>query len=235
MATRIAGGCAVTTQFPAAPSTVRGGQQGPDITSTRDISLAAALREHSGRMARAEAFRYQLAMGLLGFVGGLIVVVPLVLWLAPQHGLLPLLGIAQHIGGRAVHSSVDAGAHRPALVSAPTIASRAAARDSDIAESTDANEPGQGSLPAETLEALEQARRLIRAGEIAPARRLLSRADLQQSGQALFMLAETYDPNVLAALGAMDVHAETPMARRYYEAALNEGVTAAAPRLEALE
>ena len=38
-----------------------------------------------------------------------------------------------------------------------------------------------------------------------------------------------------AALGAMGAHAETSMARRYYEAALAEGVVAASPRLEALE
>jgi hypothetical protein len=79
------------------------------------------------------------------------------------------------------------------------------------------------------------ARGLIRSGDIIAARRVLGRPELRQSPQALFMLAETYDPNVLAALGAMGVHAETSMARRYYEAALAEGVVAASPRLEALE
>jgi hypothetical protein len=182
-------------------------------------------------MARAEAIRFQLAMGLLGFIGGLVVVIPLVLWIAPKHASIfpgataaqPPVVAAQIVATEPITS--------PSLVSVPTIVVRDDARGDGDGEIGAAS--GQANTGRE--EPVETARHLIRSGDILGARRILGRPELSQSGQALFMLAETYDPNVLAALGAMGVHAETSMARRYYEAALSEGVAAASPRLEALE
>jgi hypothetical protein len=183
-------------------------------------------------MARAEAIRYQLAMGLLGFVGGLVVVIPLVLWIAPKHGsFFPGATAAQPPPVVAAQIVTTEPISSPSLVSVPTIAVRDDARGAGDGEVAAAS----GQANAGTAESVERARHLIRSGDILAARRILGQPELSQSGQALFMLAETYDPNVLAALGAMGVHAETSTARRYYEAALSEGVAAASPRLEALE
>lgn len=202
-----------------------------------DVSLAAALREHAGRMARADALRYQLAMGLLGFIGGLAIVVPLVLWVAPNGGsILPGATAAQPPAFQSRFVAADS-ASTPTLVSAPTLAARDGAPTELENESQGAN--GVGTAPAQvnssTDNAVELARAMIRSGDIIAARRVLGQPELRQSGQALFMLAETYDPNVLAALGTTNVEAETVMARQYYQAALAEGVIAASPRLAALE
>jgi hypothetical protein len=183
-------------------------------------------------MARAEAIRFQLAMALLGFIGGLVLVVPLVLWVVPKHAsIFPGATAAQPpvVAAQIVTTEPIA---TPSLVSAPTIAVR---DDSPSAEDSGTGRDAHGQASTGNASPVETARGLIRSGDILGARRILGRPELGQSGQALFMLAETYDPNVLAALGAMDVHAETSMARRYYEAALSQGVAAASPRLEALQ
>ena len=204
---------------------------GRQMSAESDVSLAAALRDHAARMARAEALRYQIAMGLLGFIGGLVLVIPLVLWMAPRSGsIFPGATAASPPAVSSQFVGADT-ASNPTLVSAPTIAARDEPKDSN------AGEVGVASAQAEAgnADAIELARRLIRSGDILAARRVLEQPDVGRSGQALFMLAETYDPNVLAALGATDVLAEAPMARQYYEAALAEGVTAASHRIEALE
>jgi len=201
-----------------------------DVPSEGGISLAEALREHSGRRARAEAIRYQIRMGLVGFVGGLVITVPFVLWLA-QSTTSPTpeaeIGRELSIGGGLPTTEANASSalQVPGIVQQVSAFDGFAAgkREPDAAANETANE------------AVETARSLIRAGDIHAAREILVRDELRQSGQALFMLAETYDPNVLAALGATGAHAETPMARRYYEAALIEGVSMAAPRINALE
>jgi hypothetical protein len=182
-------------------------------------------------MARAEAIRFQLAMAVLGFIGGLVLVVPLVLWVVPKHAsIFPGATAAQPpvVAAQIVATEPIA---TPSLVSAPTIA----VRDDAPSAGDDAGGDARGHTSAGNDNPVETARGLIRSGDILGARRILGRPELGQSGQALFMMAETYDPNVLAALGAMDVHAETSMARRYYEAALSQGVAAASPRLEALQ
>jgi len=203
----------------------------PGIGDRSDVSLAAALQEHAARTARADAIRFQFAMALLGFIGGLVLVVPLVLWILPKHAsIFPGATAAQPpvVAAQIVATEPVAA---PSLVSRPSIAVR------DDAQAVGGGEIGVALGPVSSGNAnpVEVARGLIRSGDILGARRILGRPELGQSGQALFMLAETYDPNVLAALGATDVHAETSMARRYYEAALSEGVAAASPRLEALQ
>ncbi|MEZ5816115.1 MAG: hypothetical protein R3D44_03440 [Hyphomicrobiaceae bacterium] len=202
---------------------------GREINGPSDVSLAMALRAHATRLAHAEARRYQMVMGAAGFFGGLLVVVPLVLWIAPK----PAPAIADATAPVPMTlptATLAAGASAsPSLVSVPRIASQSEASDAQVAA------PAANKTPSEHENTIEMARGLIRSGDILGARRLLGRPDIRESGQALFMMAETYDPSVLAALGAMGVHADTPTARRYYEAALAIGVVAAAPRLEALE
>ncbi len=75
---------------------------------------------------------------------------------------------------------------------------------------------------------------LIRGGDIAGARRLLEEPAGAGDGEALFVLAETYDPNVLAALASKGVTAEVGKARQLYEAAQSKDIEAAARRLREL-
>lgn len=82
---------------------------------------------------------------------------------------------------------------------------------------------------------LEEARRLITAKDIASARDVLAKAAAAKSPKALFAMAETFDPNALAAWGASGVAADPARARTLYEAALNLGHDGAVGRIEALK
>ncbi len=192
--------------------------------SGADRSLAEALRAKAARNETSASFRYQVLVGLGAFVGGLAMVVPAVLWLAtqraPQHmpkGLTPA----------SLSTATIAETGPPALIKAPALADRAA-------PSAVTDEPRRKQPPALEHEALVIARQLICTVDVAGARRLLAAEDLAQHGEARFMLAETYDPNVLAALGLTGVMAEASTALRHYEAARTLGIEAAARRLEQL-
>ena len=63
---------------------------------------------------------------------------------------------------------------------------------------------------------------------------MLSGGELQAVGQASFALAETYDPNMLAAWGTRGVAADADKARALYHKAFDLGVTQAQKRLDAL-
>jgi hypothetical protein len=79
-----------------------------------------------------------------------------------------------------------------------------------------------------------RARDRIRQGDIAGARRLLERAALSESSDALFALAETYDSAALARWGVIGTKPDNAMARSLYERAASQGVSAARERLLAL-
>jgi len=69
-------------------------------------------------------------------------------------------------------------------------------------------------------------------GNIGAARVMLRAAAEAGDAQAAFALAETYDPFVLARLGAKGgVTSDVAQARRWYEAARSLGSTVAADRL----
>lgn len=205
----------------------RGGQTdfGRQMSGSAATSLGEALRGRAWRIARAEAYRFHVAMGLAGFVGGLVVVVPVVQWLASmqlaRRSSVPTpAGLATAIGADLTR--------KPALVSAPTLADRELQPFPAPIRAARATTAGHA-------ESLAAARTLIRNGRIAVARELLARDDLVETGEASFILAETYDPNVLAALGVTSVPADAGTARRLYDAALSKGIAAAAQRLDALE
>lgn len=81
---------------------------------------------------------------------------------------------------------------------------------------------------------LEDARRLLGEGDVPAARRVLENQILATIPAARFLLAETYDPNFLAARGVRSVRAEVPRAVELYREALNGGIDAARQRLTAL-
>jgi len=84
-------------------------------------------------------------------------------------------------------------------------------------------------------EVLAQAARRIESGDIAGARDLLAGSEVQSVGQASFALAETYDPNMLAAWGSRGVAADVAKAKALYRKALNLGVSNAQSRIDALK
>jgi hypothetical protein len=81
---------------------------------------------------------------------------------------------------------------------------------------------------------LDEARRLLGEGDVPAARRVLENQILATIPAARFLLAETYDPNFLAARGVRSVRAEVPRAVELYREALNGGIDAARQRLTAL-
>lgn len=81
---------------------------------------------------------------------------------------------------------------------------------------------------------LEDARRLIGDGDFVAARKVLEDRLLTTTPEARFLLAETYDPNFLAARGIRSVRAEVPRAVELYREALSGGIEAARQRLTGL-
>lgn len=76
---------------------------------------------------------------------------------------------------------------------------------------------------------------LVANGDIAAAREVYGRAAATGAPSAIMALAETFDPNMLAAWGARgDIKADTGTARMLYGKALEAGIDKARARLEAL-
>jgi len=84
-------------------------------------------------------------------------------------------------------------------------------------------------------ELLTQARQRVESGDVGGARELLSNAEEGSQGAAVFALAETYDPNMLAAWGTRGVAADVAKARSLYRKALSLGAERAQVRLDALK
>lgn len=82
---------------------------------------------------------------------------------------------------------------------------------------------------------LKLAERLIAQGDISGARKILAQVAASGMPQALLALAETYDPNVLAAWGVRSAEADSERARHLYQGALVAGVEQARRRLETLD
>ncbi|MFN3744601.1 MAG: hypothetical protein ACK4TL_07850 [Hyphomicrobiaceae bacterium] len=81
---------------------------------------------------------------------------------------------------------------------------------------------------------LEDARRLMSEGDFRTARSVLEDQTVAALPAARFLLAETYDPNYLAARGVRSVRAEVPRAIELYRLALDGGIEAARQRISAL-
>lgn len=105
------------------------------------------------------------------------------------------------------------------------------------AEPPAAAEPG-GTAPAEPPKADERlilrAEELFRKGDVSGARLLLERALDGGNARAAFLLAETFDPNVLSRLGVMGIRGDPAKARELYGRARAMGMAQAGERMEAL-
>ncbi|MDA9498633.1 hypothetical protein [Bradyrhizobium sp. CCBAU 11357] len=91
--------------------------------------------------------------------------------------------------------------------------------------------PGQDEVEARLI---PRARALLDQGNIGAARIVLELAAEKNIAQATFMLAETYDPAVLAAWGAYGTRGEAAKARELYAKAQRSGIRGAKERLDAL-
>jgi hypothetical protein len=178
------------------------------------------------------AYAYHARMTAFGFVSGLVLVLPLVLWQTGRFGdigsryILRPPGVTKPVAS-AIPASVVAGATSPVpvLLSAPRPAERPAPPpDPEAVSQRDA-----------MLAKLESARGLINDGDVLRAREVLADGDVASEAEAVYLLAETYDPNVLAALGLVNVRAEVERARRLYEQALASGYEGAKLRLDNLK
>jgi len=88
--------------------------------------------------------------------------------------------------------------------------------------------------PAETAAYIARARTKIQQGDIAGARRLLERASEGSDRDALFALAETYDPRMLAKWGVLGTKPDLALAKELYGKAAGQGAQGAKERLLAL-
>jgi hypothetical protein len=122
---------------------------------------------------------------------------------------------------------------RPVTPPQPVPAAHSAAVASVVATATTAARLVEPSTRLEEL--LTQVRQRVESGDVGGARELLSNAEEGSQGAAVFALAETYDPNMLAAWGTRGVAADVAKARALYRKALSLGAERAQIRLDALK
>ena len=156
----------------------------------------------------------------IGYGAGLLFVLPLVFWLAePAPQTAPLQQVV----------SVA-----PATRPAPSAAAPKPVR-AEVAGPPKYTEPPPPPRIDPVRERLDAAKALIGDRAIEAARMKLQPLSEDGDAEALFLLAGTYDPLQLAALGVTTVRAEAERARHLYERALAAGHEAARARLDQLQ
>jgi hypothetical protein len=207
-------------------------------------------------------YRQQMGAAALGLVAGLIVVVPAVLWLSGWIGGSPSKAVvARHqpipevpavkVEVKPVKVQPVAAAAEPRIIVAPPAAAEAAppvARTRSLAEPPAAPvaapqpaaepprvavmAPRPDPVRARADELMAQARRLIENGDISRARTVLDAPETSASGPLMFLLAETYDPNMLASWQTRGITANPERARALYQKARDLGDGRAQQRLD---
>jgi hypothetical protein len=200
--------------------------------------------------------RQQMGATLLGLCAGLLVVVPIVLWLSgwlgeaqksrPQRSAEPAIAPIEPRAGEVKTVKVQV---RPVERTPQTAAQyitgsidgRAGVeppRPEPIAALPVARapEPAMRPEPARQVDdRLAEARQRIESGDVSGARDILSAAEGNAPGPISFALAETYDPNMLAAWGTRGAIADVARAKALYHKSLVLGMARAQARLEALQ
>jgi len=192
-----------------------------------------------------------LSGAALGLTVGLAIAVPAVLW---QKGRIDPMGSATNIAANfGLAAAAPTAAVVVEVVRGPDIeASRTLPRTVKVPiEAVRPAEPASASVavlkpvpvevppavPSEAAKAealIEDARRLMGDGDFRTARSVLEDQTISALPAARFLLAETYDPNYLAARGVRNVRAEVPRAVELYRQGLDGGVEAARQRIGAL-
>lgn len=80
-----------------------------------------------------------------------------------------------------------------------------------------------------------RAEELFHKGDVSGARLLLERAMGTGNARAAFLLAETFDPNVLSRMGVLGIRGDAAKAREFYAQARAMGIAQAGERMEALK
>lgn len=191
-------------------------------------------------------YRQQMGAAFLGLVAGLMIVVPSVLWLSGRIGPLKLGAPAEH---EATISGEKASDFKTVKVQVRPVAVPAEKRVESAAQYV--TRPPSDRQSTETVsltssdarmaearrveEILSQAARRVNSGDVIGARDMLAAAEDGAQGPVTFALAETYDPNMLAAWGSRGVTSDVVRARALYRKAQELGVSKANMRLEALK
>ncbi|MFC1457581.1 hypothetical protein ACETIH_12800 [Microvirga arabica] len=96
-------------------------------------------------------------------------------------------------------------------------------------------DPSASPEPAKADDRLvSRAEELFRQGDVSGARLLLERVLASGHARGAFLLAETFDPNVLSKLGTLGLKGDAAKAREFYRQAQTLGMAQARDRLEAL-
>ena len=97
------------------------------------------------------------------------------------------------------------------------------------------SEPEPKAAEVQMPAGIEEAKQFIASGDIAAARRILQPGAVDGHTPHLMALAETFDPNMLAAWSARGTSPDVARARALYQSALAKGESKARQRLEALD
>jgi hypothetical protein len=205
-------------------------------------------------------FRQQLGATLLGLFAGLLIVVPAVLWLSgwigPQRAKtgtsapaatasMDIRPIERKAEPKAQPRPADTAAASQYVTSSVEPRGGIEIRKPESVSPVPVAVPMPAPLPAPPPapkvedqkgrmdDLITQAIRRAEGGDVTGAREILAGAE--GGGPVTFALAETYDPNKLAAWGTRNVGADAVKARALYIKALNLGVTRAQERLDALK
>jgi hypothetical protein len=194
--------------------------------------------------------RQQVGAAVLGLAAGLMVVVPAVLWLSGWFGGPQRAAAATRAAPVERPAEVAPSEVRPVRVqirpvektevATQYVAATLEPRPINVAAAAlEAPTPVPVALPepagpsADDL--LVQAERRIESGDVVGAREILASTEASAaSGALVFALAETYDPNMLAAWGVRGVTADVMKAKSLYLKARDLGIVRAQMRLEQL-
>jgi hypothetical protein len=173
------------------------------------IDLPAVLYAETPEPPQAMPYREELRAAGLGLIAGLCFMAPAALWFGAfmprETPTIELAALSQPAGERTRYARLDA---QPST---------------DDTRWTDA-EASAG-----------RARSMMVRGDVAAARTELATAATALNANALFAMAETWDPNVLAALGTRGVQSDANRARELYVAAAALGHSMAQARIQALK
>jgi hypothetical protein len=141
-------------------------------------------------------------------------------------------GLEQPMAARRERAT-DKPATAPLTASSKPVIAAAAADDKPATIAARLTAPEAPGNP-EALRLMARASLLLSQGNIGAARTVLERAAETGSALALFALAETYDPIILAAWGTFGTQGDAAKARELYARAFAGGVQEAGDRLDAL-
>ena len=206
-------------------------------------------------------FHQQMCAAVLGLIAGLMIVVPAVLWLSgffsPQRSeTAAARAVSTAADARTAPEAKFDGVKTVRIPARPDPARTAEESPESEAQLVKRNVEQPSPAPVEARppppvpiivaarligpnqaridELLSQAAQRIESGDVAGAREMLAGADDGGQGAVSFALAETYDPNMLAAWGTRGVAADAAKARALYRKAFDLGMARAQNRLDAL-